>query len=514
VELIIHNLKIKLEDDDAAVYKSLAAKKLGVSAADVLDIKILKKSLDARDKKQFYYNLSLAAAVSGKYRNKKQFPLIKREPRGRDIKGKLKDCPIIIGFGPAGIFAALTFLEYGIKPIIFERGKKVDQRLADIHCFEKNKVLDPESNIQFGEGGAGTYSDGKLTTRIKESSYVARVFAAFIKFGAKAEIAYLNKPHLGTDQLCLIIKNIREFILRQGGEIHFQSKATDLIIEGGELKGVEINSRQKCYASTIVLAIGHSARDTFEMLNAKGIQLSSKPFAVGVRVEHPAGIINSMQYGEKYKDNQKLGAADYALAHEGVYSFCVCPGGKIINASSENGGLTLNGMSSSGRSGLFTNSAIVVAVGTDTFGSSHPLAGIEFQRMIEAKAYNDSWRAPAQNLLDFLSATKSAKINPNSFAMDTFSEELSKIFPDFIYDKLVSAFKYWQTRLPRFVCEKATLLAPETRTSSPVRVMRTEDRQASGFSGLYPVGEGSGYAGGITSSAVDAIKTVENIIFA
>ncbi len=512
MDLVLHNLKIKLEEDDSSAYKSLAAKKLGVADADVFEIEILKKSLDARDKKQFYYNLSLVATVSGKYKNKKRFPQRKRKPQGGEIKGGLKDRPIIVGFGPAGMFAALTFLEYGIKPVIFERGKKVDQRLADIHSFEKNRVLDPESNIQFGEGGAGTYSDGKLTTRIKESGYIARVLDTFIKFGAKAEIAYLNKPHLGTDQLCAIIKNIREFILQQGGEIYFQSKATDLIIENGNLKGIEVNNQQKCYSSTIIFAIGHSARDTFHMLNAREIQLSSKPFAVGVRIEHPAEIINLMQYGEKYKDNPRLGAADYALTHDGVFSFCMCPGGKIINASSENGGLTLNGMSSSDRGGPFSNSAIVVAVSPDSFGLSHPLAGIEFQKMIESKAYNDSWRAPAQNLLDFLSSTKSAKINPNSFTMDTFSAELSGIFPDFMFNKLVAAFKFWQSRLPMFVGKEATLLAPETRTSSPVRILRAENRQSLSFPSFYPVGEGSGYAGGITSSAVDAIKTVESIL--
>ena len=217
MDLILHDLKIKLEEDDFAAYKNLAAKKLGVLPADLLEVKILKKSLDARDKKQFYYNLSLVATVSEKYKNKRKFPQVKDKPQGQEIKNKLKDRPIIIGFGPAGIFAALTFLEYGIRPIIFERGKKVDQRMADIRFFEKNKVLDPESNVQFGEGGAGTCSDGKLTTRIKETGYVAQVLDTLIKFGAPSEIAYLNKPHLGTDKLCEIIKNIREFILQKGG---------------------------------------------------------------------------------------------------------------------------------------------------------------------------------------------------------------------------------------------------------------------------------------------------------
>ncbi|MFC1767074.1 NAD(P)/FAD-dependent oxidoreductase [Candidatus Margulisiibacteriota bacterium] len=511
MDLILRNIKVRLEEDDLSTYKTLASKKLGIAEANVLNLKILKKSLDARDKRQFYYDLLLAVTVPEKYKNKRNLPQVPEKPRKREIKNTLKDRPVIIGLGPAGIFAALTFLKYGIKPIIFERGKKVDQRMEDIRHFEKSRVLDPESNAQFGEGGAGTYSDGKLTTRIKETGYVADILDTFIKFGAPDEIAYTNRPHLGTDKLCKIIKNIREFIVRSGGEMHFRSKVTDLIIESGILKGVEINGQQKCFSSTLVLAIGHSARDTLQMLNEKGIKIEQKPFAVGVRVEHPAEMINLMQYGEKYKDHPNLGPADYALTHNGVFSFCMCPGGEIVNASSENGRLALNGMSNSKRSSPFSNAAIVASVTPDKFGSSHPLAGIEFQRMIESKAY-DSWRAPAQNLLDFLNSARSVKINPNSFKMDTFSVEIKEVFPEFISQSLVAAFKYWGNRFPLFICEKAVLMAPESRTSSPVRILRDQDRRSVNFPNFYPVGEGSGYAGGITSSAVDAVKTVEKIM--
>ncbi len=511
MQLILHNVKIPLEEDDSSAYKGLAAKKLGLPEVGVLSVKALKKSLDARDKKQFYYNLSFIATVSKRYKNKKNFPQLNEQPSKKEKINTLKDRPVIVGFGPAGIFAALTFLEYGIKPIIFERGKKVDQRIKDIHHFETSRILNPESNAQFGEGGAGTYSDGKLTTRIKESGYVAKVLETFVRFGASEAIAYLNKPHLGTDQLCKIIKNIREFIVQSGGEIHFQSKATDLIIENGSLKGVEINGQQKCFSPTIVFAIGHSARDTLQMLNQKGIKIEPKPFALGVRIEHPAEIINLMQYGEKYKDNKKLGPADYALAHGGVFSFCMCPGGEIVNASSENGGLALNGMSNSQRNGLFSNSAIVVAVSVDDFGSSHPLAGIELQRSLEIKAYKN-WSAPAQNLMDFLNATQSQKILPNSYKMGTVSIQLNQLLPTFVSNKLMEAFKYWQQRLPMFVSDQAVLMAPESRTSSPARILRSKSRQSVSLPGFYPVGEGSGYAGGITSSAVDAIKTVETIL--
>ncbi|MBU0672739.1 MAG: dehydrogenase [Candidatus Margulisbacteria bacterium] len=423
----------------------------------------------------------------------------------------MSDRPIIIGFGPAGMFAALTFLAYGIKPVVFERGKRVEERLQDIRKFEQEGVLDPESNAQFGEGGAGTYSDGKLTTRIKETGYVAKVLETFVEHGAPAEIAYLNKPHLGTDQLSAIVKDIREYIVSSGGEINFQSKVTDLIVEGDTLKGVMVNG-QKHFSTTVILAIGHSARDTFQLLRDKGVGLEQKPFAVGVRIEHPAELINLMQYGEKYQNHPKLGPAEYALAAGGVYSFCMCPGGEMINAASEPGKQALNGMSNSKRNGQFSNAAIVAAVTTEDFGSSDPMAGIEFQRQMEAKAYIDGWKAPAQNLMDFLNGTKSSKIIPNSYKLGTVSTELNKMLPEFISSKLAAAFKQWAERFPLFVSERAVLLLPETRTSSPVRILRNNERRSVSLATLYPVGEGSGYAGGITSSAVDAIKTVEAIL--
>lgn len=512
MDLILHNIRISLEDDDPSSYKELAIKKLNLAADHIKGIRVAKKSLDARNKKQFYYNLSLVVTVPDKYKNKWRFPTLKPKPEIKETVKTMKDRPIIVGFGPAGIFAALTFLKYGIKPIIFERGKKVDQRMKDIKSFEKDGVLNAESNIQFGEGGAGTYSDGKLTTRIKETGYVAEVLKRLVEFGAKPEIEYINKPHLGTDQLCKIVKNIREFILESGGEINFKSKVTNLIIKRGMIIGVEVDGKQEAFSSTVILATGHSARDTFNMLHGNGVALEQKPFAVGVRIEHPTETINLMQYGEKYKDNKKLGPADYAFAHDGAFSFCVCPGGEIINASSEEGSLTLNGMSNSLRNRPFTNSAIVAQVKPADFGSADPLAGIEFQRMIEKKAFLPNWSAPAQNLIDFLSSEKSSKIIPNSFRMETISTELSEILPDFVFNRILSAFKQWESRFPMFVSKEAVLIAPESRTSSPVRIVRNEKRQSTTILNFYPVGEGSGYAGGITSSAVDAIKTVETIL--
>lgn len=511
MQILLHNIKVRLENDEPAVYKKLAASKLRLDISEVSRVRVFKKSLDARDKRQFFYNLSLVAKIPSKYRHNKKFPRLEEAPPKGEPKNVLPDRPVIIGFGPAGMFAALTFLAYGIKPIIFERGKKVEERLQDIHKFEQGGTLDPESNAQFGEGGAGTYSDGKLTTRIKATGYVANVLETFVRHGAPAEIAYLNKPHLGTDQLCAIVKNIREYIVRSGGEVNFQSKVTDLIVEGKALKGVVANG-QKQFSTTVILAIGHSARDTFQLLKDRGVGLEPKPFAVGVRIEHPVELVNLMQYGEKYQDHPKLGPAEYALAAGGVYSFCMCPGGEVVNTASENGKLVLNGMSNSKRDGKFSNAGIVAAVTTADFGSNDPLAGVEFQRAMEAKAFVKGWQAPAQNLLDFLKGAKSSTIIPNSYKMGTVPVDLNTILPGFISSKLAGAFKQWAGRFPLFVSDKAVLLAPETRTSSPVRILREADRRSISFANLYPVGEGSGYAGGITSSAVDAIKTVEAIL--
>lgn len=511
MELVIHNLKITLEDDNPDVYKQLALDKLGLPADDLVDYKVLRKSLDARDKNQLYYNLSIQATVPNNYKNKKRFPWAKQKPAELDQIRKLPAQPIIVGMGPAGIFAALTFLEHGVKPIIFERGKKVEERLQDIANLEKNRDLNPESNTQFGEGGAGTYSDGKLTTRIKEVGYVTKVLETLVKFGAPEEITYSNKPHLGTDKLSQIVKRIREHIIKSGGEINFSSKVSDLIIKDGKAIGVEINGQQKHYSETIILAIGHSARDTYQLLLDKGISLEQKPFALGVRIEHPVEVINQMQYGPKYYNHPKLGPADYFLSHNGVFTFCMCPGGEIVNASSEQGHLTLNGMSSSERNSPYSNAAIVSKVATADFGSDHPLAGIELQRTIEKKSFFD-WLAPAQNLSDFLAKKQSTKLIPNSYKIGTVPTQLSEILPDFVTANIISAFSHWRSRFAHFVSDQAVLLATESRTSSPVRITRQADHQSVSHANLYPIGEGSGYAGGITSSAVDAIKTVEKVL--
>jgi uncharacterized protein len=420
------------------------------------------------------------------------------------------DRPIIIGFGPAGMFAALELIELGYKPLIFERGKCVEERSADIGKFFAEKLLDEESNIQFGEGGAGFYSDGKLFSRTNNSPIANKVLDTFVKFGAPADIVSRSKPHLGTDALCGIVRNIREYIVSKGGEVRFSSKMTDVIISNGLAKGVVINSAEEHLSSNIFLAVGHSARDTFEMLHDKQVLIEQKPISVGLRIEHPAELINKFR-GSEVPATYSLSYADRG-AGRAVATFCMCPGGEIVNASSQDGHLVLNGMSYSDRGSRFSNAAIVVSCKTSDYGSGHPLAGIDFQKNIEQKAFaagGGGWKAPAQNLEDFLSGRYSEGLNENSFKMGAKPAQLADLFPDFIPEYLKKAFLSWKKEYPLFVGGRAILLGAETRTSCPVRFPRNEKYGSVNVGGLYPIGEGSGHAGGITSSAIDAVKAVQ-----
>jgi len=426
--------------------------------------------------------------------------------------------PIIIGFGPAGMFAALELLDRGIAPLIFERGKKIEERSIDVQRFIDDKALDPESNIQFGEGGAGSYSDGKLFSRVNNSKYANAVLDTFVKFGAPENIRYAVKPHLGTDVLCVIVRNIRDYILKMGGEIYFGAKMTDILISDGKATGVVIGGEGEYRSSCIFLAVGHSARDTFEMIYRKGIGIEQRPISVGVRIEHPAEIINFMRYGEKYRNFPGIGAATYSFtntdrkAGRGVYTFCMCPGGEVVNASSEHGMMVLNGMSNSRRESAFSNAAIVVTCHTSDYNSAHPLSGIEFQRNIERRAFaagGGLWRVPAQNLMDFMSNRLSEGLNKNSCKTGVAPADMNGIFPEFVCEALLNAFNTWKDGYPLFVSEHAILLGPETRTTCPLRIQRGATYESINVKNLYPIGEGAGYSGGITSSSVDAIKAVE-----
>ena len=426
--------------------------------------------------------------------------------------------PVIIGFGPAGMFASLELIDHGLKPVVFERGKKIEDRSRDISRFLGDRILDPESNIQFGEGGAGSYSDGKLFSRVNNTGYGKKVLDTFVRFGAPAEIARIRKPHLGTDVLCKIVRNIRNHIMEHGGKIHFSSKMTDLTIIDGTVTGVEINGADRIDSSQVYLAIGHSSRDTFRLLFDKKIFLEQKPITVGTRIEHPAGTINRIRYGCDHENQPQSGAATYSFTHtnrttgRGVYSFCMCPGGEVLNASSEQGFLAVNGMSYSTRNSPFSNSAIVVTCKVGDYGSDDPLAGLAFQRAIEAKAFSlggNNWKVPAQNLENFLGIKSSNRINPNSCKTGVEAVDMHSLFPGFILESLKEAFMKWKQGYPLFVSGDGMLLGAETRTSSPVRITRNDRFESLNIRNLYPIGEGAGYAGGITSSAIDAIRSVE-----
>jgi len=482
-------------------------------------VKILSKSLDLKNQEQFYYIISLVISTSDSFKNKQSFPSYTEHIQLEKNAASIKDKPIIVGFGPAGMFAALELIDFGYKPLIFERGKKIEERSIDVQNFIKNRELNSESNIQFGEGGAGSYSDGKLfSRRNNNTSYVNRVLKTFVKFGAPEEIEYISKPHLGTDVLCKIVRNIRIYILERGGEIHYNSKMTDILISGGKASGITINDGKEYLSSSIYIALGHSARDTVKMMYKRGVALEQRPISVGVRVEHPVETINLMRYGDKYHDFEGLGAAAYSLNYtnrkinRGVYTFCMCPGGEIVNASSEHGLLVLNGMSYSQRSSPFSNAALVVSCHTDDYNSNNPLAGIEFQENIEQKSFRKggkNWKVPAQNLMHFLGERSSTGIHKNSYKMGVVPAEMTDIFPGFVIEQLLAAFNKWKTEVPLFVSHHALLLAAETRTSSPVRIKRNDRFESVNIQNLYPIGEGSGYTGGITSSAADAIRAVE-----
>jgi len=417
--------------------------------------------------------------------------------------------PIIIGFGPAGMFAALELIELGYRPMIFERGKSIDERSADINKFFLERQLDAESNIQFGEGGAGSYSDGKVFSRKNNTPIAQKVLETFVKFGAHGDILSDHKPHIGTDVLCEIVKKIRKYIISKDGEIYFSSKMTGLIVDRGTAKGIMVNFAEEHLSSKIFLAIGHSARDTFEVLHKEKVSIGQKPISVGVRIEHPAEVINAIRKSKE--------AATYSLTYKDVksgraaHTFCMCPGGEIVNASSENGHLVLNGMSNSKRDSRFSNAAIVVTCRTSDYSSEHPLAGIYFQKSIEQKAFvagGSGWEAPAQSIEDFISRKVSSRIIKNSFKTGTRPAQVSELFPDFVGEHLRNAFLQWKKEYPLFVSGREIVLGAETRTTCPVSFARNEKRESANMSGLFPIGEGSGHSGGITSSAIDAIKAV------
>lgn len=519
MDLIISGLQIPIEKDGMDEYANAASHVLQTGVEHIVITRILSKDLDVRNQQQFSYNVTLVVHITGNYENRQGLPLYTEPVKAERKAVRSTERPIVVGFGPAGMFAALELIGYGLKPLIFERGKMIEERSLDVQRFVQEREINPESNIQFGEGGAGSYSDGKLfSRRHNNTGYVNRVLQTFIQFGAPAEIGYISKPHLGTDVLCAIVRNIRNHILERGGEIHYGARMTDILVVDGAASGIVVNGEREYLSSSIYIALGHSARDTVAMMQAKGVAMEQRPISVGLRIEHPAATINRMRYGDKYHDFPGLGAATYSLNYtnrkirRGVYTFCMCPGGEVINASTDQGMMVVNGMSYSQRSSAFSNAALVVSCHAQDYGSASPLAGIAFQQDIERKAFSAGggrWRVPAQNLMHFLGEKRAAELPENSYRQGVVAADMRDIFPGFVVSELVAAFDKWRTEVPLFVSSQAILLGAETRTSSPVRILRDEQYESVTVKNLYPIGEGAGYAGGITSSAADGVKAVE-----
>ncbi len=514
----VRNIKVSYNNDNEKQIIKKVASKLKIKEEDIINIKINKKSLDARKKDNLMYVYEIDAEVPNEgniIKKINQDDVFKTPVEEYKFKAKgtkqMENRPVVVGSGPAGLFAAYLLAEYGYKPIIIERGEKIEDRINTVNKFWDDGILNTESNVQFGEGGAGTFSDGKLNTLVKDKNFrMKKVFETFVKNGAKEEILYLNKPHIGTDILSKVVKNIRNQIIKMGGEFKYNTKLIDLVIEKGTLTSIKTNNEEiKC--DTLVLAIGHSARDTFEMLYNHNLNMQAKPFAVGIRVQHPQKKINLSQYG-----NENL-TASYKLTFNnngrGIYTFCMCPGGYVVNASSEEGHLAVNGMSYNDRNGENANSAVIVTVSPNDFGN-HPLDGIKFQKNIERKAYEIcNGKIPVQLYKDFVEekvSTSFKNVNPN-FKGDYEFADLNKILPKFITENIKDAMNNFDKKIKGFVNDDTILAAPESRTSSPVKIIR-DDIFQSNIKGIYPCGEGAGYAGGITTSAMDGIKVAEAIM--
>jgi uncharacterized FAD-dependent dehydrogenase len=432
----------------------------------------------------------------------------------------LTERPIVIGMGPCGLFAGLLLAEMGFRPIILERGKEVRERTVDTFGLWRQGVLDPESNVQFGEGGAGTFSDGKLYSQIKDPGHRGRkVLTEFVEAGAPAEILFVNKPHIGTFRLVKMVESMRAKIESLGGEIRFKSRVEDLLIENGKVRGVTLADGQHLAADHVILAVGHSARDTFQMLHRKGVYIEAKPFSIGFRIEHPQSLIDRCRFGAQ-AGNPLLGAADYKLVHHcrngrSVYSFCMCPGGTVVAAASEPGRVVTNGMSQYSRDERNANSGIVVGITPEDYPGS-PLAGIDFQRHWEERAFDlggQNYEAPGQLVGDFLAGRPSTEFGAvlPSYKPGVHLGDLSTCLPDYAVEAIREALPAFDKTLKGFAMNDAVLTGVETRTSSPIRIKRNEDFQSLNTEGLYPAGEGAGYAGGILSAGVDGIKVAEAV---
>lgn len=526
--LRINQLKLPIEHTERELEQKVM-KLLNIS--EVPEIKIVRRSVDARKKPELFFNYILDIKVKNEkavYRhcNKKQITIqqeITYQFPVSGYSGRVR--PVIAGMGPAGLFCGYMLAEAGFAPVLLERGKAVEERIKDVEHFWNTGILNEESNVQFGEGGAGTFSDGKLNTLVKDRyGRNKEVLSILVKEGAPEEILYDYKPHIGTDILAKVVKNMREHILALGGEIHFESKVTGIEVRKGKVSGIRLQDGTEIPAEYVVLALGHSARDTFQVLYDMGMDMEAKPFAVGFRVEHPQEMINLSQYGRK--ESVILGNAPYKLTASsrggrGVYSFCMCPGGYVVNASSEEGRLAVNGMSYSGRMGNHANSAIIISVTPKDYGSNHPLAGIEFQRKLEEKAFHaGQGKVPVERYGDFKKALGKENVSESNVQIpEDFSPcikgkwsyaPVHEILPDELNEAFVEGMEQFGRIIKGYNHNYVLIEGIESRTSSPVRINRNEELESS-IKGIYPCGEGAGYAGGITSAAMDGIKTAEKI---
>ncbi|MCH4890527.1 hypothetical protein EZV73_23300 [Acidaminobacter sp. JC074] len=513
----LDQLRLNIDYNDETLKKEIC-KKIRIHENDLLGYKMVKRSLDARKRPNVFYNCSVEIDV----RNEKQ--VLKKNKKLSLVKSmayvypavKDKPSPIVVGMGPAGLFSAYILSELGLKPIVLERGEAVDERTLTVQNFWREGILNPNSNVQFGEGGAGTFSDGKLTTRSKDPRS-KKVMEVLVKHGAPEEILYMNKPHVGTDILKDVVKSMREYILEKGGQVYFNAKVEDFMIEDDKIKGVVLDDGRKFNCQHVILAVGHSARDTYEKLYEMGLDIEQKPFAMGVRIEHHQTTIDENQYGD-LKHRRFLGASDYKLTYQAsngrsVYSFCVCPGGMVVASSSEEGGLVVNGMSEHARDQKNINGALLVQVKPEDFGSDHPLAGVEFQRKYERLAFDlggKDYTAPSETVGSFLSQGQNAitSIQP-SYRPKVLMTSIDKCLPTFVTEALREGIKDFGKKIKGFDDGQAVLTAIESRSSAPIRMIRNRESMESNFKGLYPVGEGAGYAGGIVSSAIDGIRIAE-----